>query len=135
MRKETSLNACVINVTIPTKTPENAGTWGYEGPFWNGKAFEFPLEIQWIVFVLEGETAKNFAFLTPEGVSEKGQERDNWVIQSWSAGAVVVKDCQVVLFKTSGTFILWVETISTPGTFYSGGPEVINTGNPEDVGG
>jgi hypothetical protein len=84
-----------------------------------------PVNAQWIVFVLDPRTAQTFAFLAPEGV----QGSSAWVVHSWSAKSVIVRNTQPSS-KQTGTFILWVESISEPGKFYSGGPQVTNTGNP-----
>jgi hypothetical protein len=119
------LNACVVTVTIPDGNPGDSKTWRYHGPYINNGVLSVPKNTEWIVFVLDEKSAKTFTFLAPEGVPES----DNWVVQSWSDKAVVVRDTQETL-KISGTFILWVRAVFIPGEFYSGGPEVINTGDP-----
>jgi hypothetical protein len=126
----TNLTACVVTVTIPAATPKNPSTWKYEGPCVSGGGLRVPVNAQWILFVLDPTTAQTFAFLAPEGV----QGISDFIVQSWSAKSVVVEDTQTSSGK-AGTFTLWVETISKPGHFYDGGPQVINTGDPFGSGG
>jgi hypothetical protein len=129
---KTNLDSCFVTVTIPAATPEQSDTWCYHSPFLVGKTLRFPLEVRWVVFGLDEVTAKTFAFLAPEGV----EGNRNWEVYSWSANAVIVRDNQMDIIGNSGkkdTFTLWVEQSQNPGHFYSGGPEVTNTGDPDDI--
>jgi hypothetical protein len=122
------LKACAVTVSISKDHPEESPKWTYHGQKIHDGVLSIPKHSSWIVFVLDDESAKNFAFLRPAGV----ENYPNWQVYSWSANSVVVlyheKECD-----QTGTFILWVETIASPGHFYHGGPEVTNTGDGHTV--